>query len=83
MSGAQSHSQSPRLRSYGTGTLAQLSSRLTSIVQTIAFWLSIVFPLTYLPLLGGGGIVGSEVVPFVGLVAGHVLALAVGHDYAR
>lgn len=80
MSGA--HSQSLRLRLLETSTFAQLSTLVTKTVQTIAFWLSVVFPLTYLPLLSNG-VAPSELLPFVALLAGHCLALTLGHDYGR
>jgi hypothetical protein len=80
MSGA--HSQSPRLRRVGTTTLATLSSLATATVRTFAFWLAVVLPLAYLPLLADG-ITGGELVPFVALLAANVVALLLGHDYAR
>jgi hypothetical protein len=80
MSGA--HSQSPRLRRVGTTTLAALSTLATATVRTLAFWLAVVLPLAYLPLLADG-ITGGELVPFVALLAANVVALLLGHDYAR
>ncbi|WP_152040934.1 hypothetical protein [Salinigranum salinum] len=80
MSGA--HSQSPRLRRVGTTALETLSTLATATVRTLAFWLAVVLPLAYLPLLAGG-ITGGELVPFVALLAANVVALLLGHDYAR
>jgi hypothetical protein len=80
MSGA--HSRLPRLSVPDVSPLAQLSALLTTTVQCVAFWLAVVFPLAYLPLLGDG-VAASELLPFTALLAGHVLALTIGHDYAR
>lgn len=80
MSGA--HSRSPRFDSLTTTTFAQLSELASRSVRALAFWLAVVFPLAYLPLLRGG--VGSgELLPFLAILAGNVLALTLGHDYAR
>ena len=80
MSGA--HSESPRLRRVGTTTIASLSSLVTATVQTVAFWLAVVLPLAYLPLLADG-ITGGELIPFTALLAANVVALTLGHDYGR
>jgi hypothetical protein len=80
MSGVHSRFPAPSLPE--TTLVARLSTLLTAAVRAVAFWLAVVFPLTYLPLLGDG-VTGSELVPFVALLAGHVLALTLGHDYAR
>lgn len=80
MSGA--HSPSSRLPGVGTHTLASLPSMVTTALRAAAFWLAITLPLAYLPLLTGG-IAGNELVPFVALLAANLLALTLGHDYAR
>ena len=80
MSGA--HSPSPRLPSVGTHTLASLPSMVTTAVRATAFWLAVALPVAYLPLLAGG-VAGNELVPFVALLATNLLALTLGHDYAR
>jgi uncharacterized RDD family membrane protein YckC len=80
MSGA--HPDSPRLRRVGTNALASLSSAATTTVRAVAFWVAVVLPLAYLPLLADG-VGGGELVPFGVLLAANLVALAVGHDYAR
>lgn len=76
------HSRLPRLGVPETSPVARLSILVTTAVRAVAFWLAVVFPLTYVPLLGDG--VGSgELLAFVALLAGHVLLLTLGHDYAR
>jgi hypothetical protein len=80
MSGA--HSQSPRFGSLPTSTLASLPALVSKTVRGLAFWLAVVFPLAYIPLLPGG-IGGSELLPFLALLAGNALALNLGHDHAR
>jgi hypothetical protein len=80
MSGA--HSQSPRLSRVGTNTLATLAERTAAAVRAVAFWLAVVLPVAYLPLVADG-VAGSELVPFVTLLAANVVALTVGHDHRR
>jgi hypothetical protein len=80
MSGA--HSRLPRVDLPDASPVARLSTLVRTTVSTVAFWLAVVFPLTYLPLLGDG-VVGGELLPFVALLAGHALLLTLGHDYAR
>jgi hypothetical protein len=82
MSGAHSQTQSPRLGSLPASALANLSTLASKTARALAFWLAVVFPLAYLPLLPGG--IGSgELLPFLALLAGNVLALTLGHDHAR
>lgn len=86
MSGAQTHthsqSQSPRVGAPATNAFAHLSALSSKVVRTVAFWLAVVFPLAYLPLLRGG-VASGELLPFLALLAGNVLALTLGHDYGR
>jgi hypothetical protein len=55
---------------------------VTTAVRAAAFWLAVALPVAYLPLLAGG-VAGNELVPFVALLATNLLALTLGHDYAR
>jgi hypothetical protein len=80
MSGA--HSESPRLPGVGTNPLASLARFAATTVQAVAFWLAVVLPLAYLPLVAGG-VTAGELVPFVALLAVNVVALMVGHDHTR
>jgi hypothetical protein len=80
MSGA--HSESPRLPGVGTNPLASIANLATTAVQAVAFWLAVVLPLAYLPLVAGG-VTASELVPFAALLAVNVVALTVGHDHRR
>ena len=80
MSGA--HSRLPRVDLPDANPVAQLSTLVRTAVSTVAFWLAVVFPLTYLPLLGDG-VAGGEPLLVVGLLAGHALLLTLGHDHAR
>lgn len=56
--------------------------RLQTPLRAGAFWAAIVLPFLYLPLLVGG-LAGSELVAFFGLMAANAVALLVGHDYGR
>lgn len=80
MSGA--HSQSPRIRHVGTNTLATLSSLVSTAVRAVAFWLAVVLPLAYLPLLADG-FTGADLVPFTVVLAANVVVLTLGHEYRR
>lgn len=52
-------------------------------VRAIGFWLAIVVPFLYLPLLVDGIGSPSEMEPFVGLLVLNVLALVGGHGHRR
>jgi hypothetical protein len=80
MSGA--HSRFPHPTLPDTNPVARLSALVRAAVRTVAFWLAVVFPLTYLPLLGDG-VAGGDPLLVVGLLAGHALLLTLGHDHAR
>lgn len=59
----------------------RLRSTLAAGIQFVGFWLAVILPFAYLPLLyadlawAGSG--------FFGLLAVNLLALLVGHDYNR
>jgi hypothetical protein len=65
-----------------TDAVAHLSALSSKVVRTLAFWLAVVFPLAYLPLLRGG-FTSGELLPFLAILAGNVFALTLGHDYGR
>lgn len=67
---------------YAIETLRTGVERLARPIRCLGFWLSIALPLVYLPLLAGG-LTGSQTVTFPALLGLHLLALYVGHDYAR
>lgn len=49
-------------------------------LKVASFWLAIVLPFAYFPLLFGG-LTGGEFGAFVVLVAVNALAFVLGHDY--
>lgn len=51
-------------------------------VRFVGFWLAVVLPLVYLPLLVGG-LAAPETTVFVVLLALNILSLFAGHGYAR
>ncbi|ELZ96766.1 hypothetical protein C440_03293 [Haloferax mucosum ATCC BAA-1512] len=73
----------------------QLSTGLrlvTAPVRFVGFWAAVALPFLYLPLLVGGlsetvtlsaNLSGNELTVFVALVTLNVVALVIGHDYAR
>lgn len=50
--------------------------------EFVGFWMAVALPLFYLPLLAGG-LTGTEVQAFVGLLALNCAGLLLGKDYAR
>jgi hypothetical protein len=51
-------------------------------LRFVGFWLAVALPFLYLPLLVGG-LSGSQLEVFVGLLGLNVLALLFGHGYGR
>lgn len=51
-------------------------------VEAAAFWLGVGLPFAYLPVLAFG-IERAPLLPLLGLLAANLVALAVGHGYAR
>jgi hypothetical protein len=49
-------------------------------LKVASFWLAIVLPFAYFPLLLGG-LTGGQLVVFVALLATNALAFVLGHDY--
>jgi len=64
-------------------SLAAITDRLVGSVRAAAFWLAVVLPLAYLPVLATfeGGTADFLLVG--GLGALHVFALSLGHDHRR
>lgn len=54
---------------------------LVSSVQATAFWVAVVLPFLYLPLLVTGLEAGATTTAFVALLLANVLALLVGHGH--
>lgn len=63
--------------------LAPLQTVLAWSIRATAFWLAIVLPFLYLPLLLGGLDTQAEQLAFVGLLVLNVVALVAGHEYRR
>lgn len=79
MSSTNAGSRGRRLRSVvdwsGSGSL-------TGPLSALSFWLAILLPVLYLPLLVSGIDSLQGLALFVGIVGLHVLALIGGHPYA-
>lgn len=63
--------------------VASARQAMTWGVRAIGFWLAVVVPFLYLPLLVRGFAGPSEVLAFVGLLLLNVVALVVGHGHRR
>lgn len=63
--------------------LTNVQQTLSWLVRATGFWLAVVLPFLYLPLLlrGFGG--RGELLAFAGLVVLNAVALVVGHEYRR
>lgn len=62
-------------------SLGAVPDRLVETVRTVAFWLAVLLPLAYPPVLLEVGTARPLVL--FGLLALHVLALSVGHAHGR
>lgn len=56
--------------------------RLLAAGRFVGFWLAVLLPVVYLPLLAGG-LTASEAIAFVALIGVNAVSLFVGHGYAR
>ncbi len=54
---------------------------LTSGVQRLAFWVAVVLPLAYIPILSSP-VEKSELLALTALIGVHVVCLLAGHDYS-
>lgn len=52
-------------------------------VRAVGFWLAVIIPFLYLPLVYRGFTSQIAILAFVGLVLLNVVALVVGHGYRR
>lgn len=66
-----------------TPTLERVAPSLADPIRKTGFWVAIVLPVFYLPLLLVGLSSTIAVGLFVGLVAMHLFALYVGHAHRR
>ena len=62
---------------------ARVGSATAGPVRALAFWLAVVLPFAYLPLLAGGIGTEADLFTFAGLVAANAVALLVGHGHHR
>lgn len=61
---------------------SRFSPTLLAISQFVGFWLAVILPLAYLPLLVGG-LSDWQLPTFGVLFTLHVFALIAGHGYGR
>lgn len=64
-----------------SGENASSGSRLVSVVESIAFWIAVIIPFTYLPVLAMDSLVPMKSVVFISLIGTNIIALLVGHNY--
>lgn len=62
---------------------AERFDELYGSIEAGAFWAAVVFPAGYVPFLTGGIGTTGRALAFAGLVATHLLLLAVGHAHRR
>lgn len=63
--------------------LANMQHTLSRIVRATAFWIAVLLPFLYVPLLLHGISGRDEQTAFVGMVVLNVCAFVVGHGYRR
>lgn len=51
-------------------------------IEAVAFWLGVALPFAYLPVLAFG-IEQASLLPLIGVLAANLVALVVGHGYAK
>lgn len=56
---------------------------LTTPLEVVSFWVAVVLPFLYVPLLLSGISLQGELLTFVGLLAINVAAFLVGHGHKR
>ena len=61
----------------------RIGSAAVGPARALAFWLAVVLPFAYLPLLVGGIGTEADLLTFAGLVAANAIALLAGHDHRR
>lgn len=59
----------------------RLGSGLVASIRVVSFWLAIVLPFLYVPLLATGLSDAAETFAFLGLFTMSVLSLYVGHSH--
>lgn len=64
-----------------SGGNASQRSRVRSVVESIAFWIAVIIPFTYLPILAVDSVIPMKAVVFISLIGANILALIVGHNY--
>lgn len=70
----------PDSQSTVSTAVTSLCRALVAGLRALAFWVAVVLPLAYLPMLYEVGITPSATT-LVGLVAIHVVAIVVGHGH--
>jgi hypothetical protein len=56
-------------------------SRLISFVKSIAFWIAVIIPFTYLPVLAMEAFIPMQSGVFISLIITNIISLLVGHNY--
>lgn len=64
-------------------TLERIAPGLATPVRVMSFWMAIVLPFLYVPLLVTGLSDAAETVTFLGLFVANLVALYVGHSHRR
>lgn len=64
-------------------TLERISPTLADPIRRIGFWIAIVLPFLYVPLLATGLSTAAETMTFLGLVTVNLVALYVGHAHQQ
>lgn len=70
-----------RLEDYEVGSLQDGLAWCHQSLQALSFWLAIVLPAIYLPLLVATSVVAIDPAPILYVIGVHVVTLVLGHRY--
>ncbi len=65
----------------GSGGTGLQASRLIAAVESIAFWIAVIIPFTYLPILAMDAFLPMKPLIFISLFGTNIIALLAGHNY--
>lgn len=68
---------------WSAGSPPWLLATFRRLAVAAAFWLAIVLPVVYAPLLLADGLLGADSWPALALVAAHAVAVVVGQGHSR
>lgn len=71
------------LSSLRNAEVSSIRQTVATPIQAVAFWVAVVLPFLYVPLLAAGLDTAGTMNAFFGLLAANAVALLVGHPHLR